>query len=158
MTSDLHEFTTHPHSRPPAGTGEVPGPGDKSLGWPGRGSPKCVLSGHSASPFRVLPLHLTSCSRTRGPFLAELKHPSLDSGKSLLCRANQLGRKARKTKDLTGMKPLLPSGELGYGGREAAPAAGKGGGGPGKGNIWGLDHMPKLCLVLLSSSALEVIL
>lgn len=60
------------------------------------------------------------------------------------------------------MKPLLPSGELGYGGREAAPAAGKGGGGPGKkkkkGNIWGLDHMPKLCLVLLSSSALEVIL
>lgn len=48
--------------------------------------------------------------------------------------------------------------EPGGGGARGEPREGGGGGRrEGKTNIWGLDHMPKLCLVLQSSAALEVI-
>ena len=52
-------------------------------------------------------------------------------------------------------------GARGAGGRErgsGGPRDGRGGGArEGETNIWALDHMLKLCLVLQSSAALEVI-
>lgn len=93
-------------------------------------------------------------------FLAELKHQSLGSEKSLRDGANQLGKKARKTKDLTRKTPLLPGGELGHGGARLHPQQARG--------RWAWEeerqhlgigpYAQALCLVLLSSSALEVIL
>lgn len=35
VTSHLHEYTSYPHSRTPAGTEEMPRPGDNSLGGQG---------------------------------------------------------------------------------------------------------------------------